>query len=655
MKRKIYSLLSILLIFPAFVFPQTLDEKIKEIDAYAQKVQTDWNVPGFAVAIVKDDKVVFAKGYGVKKLESSPSATYARLFAAVKAKNTEAIKREMSEESHKFAESVAKQQKKSVEEVYKNGFTATTFSESLPQKRDERVKNNFGALEVMNLQTKQWEDLPFILEATGWKLAIGDMFKGTYEKPEIGQAVREAQNIGNNNVTEIKQTAAKKSDESNLVDENTLFAIASNSKSFTTASLAILVDEKKLNWDDKVTKYLPEFEMYDAYVTREVTVRDLVTHRSGLDTFSGDLLWYETNYSTDEILRRVRYLKPVSSFRSKFGYQNLMFMAAGRIVEKVSGKSWSEFVTERILMPLGMSRTTTSIKNLKDNYSMPHNESGGKLRVLPLGNVDSAYAAAGLNSSVADVAKWLRLQLGRGKFEGKQIFSERQSWEMWQPYISIPVSDATMKFYPTRHFNSYGMGWSVGDYQGRKTVMHGGGLDGMISQTAMMPEENLGLVVLTNSETSVNSLMMYKIFDVFTNAPKRDLSAELLERTKAGKTRETEENQKIDSSRIADTKPTLSIAKYAGTYSSEMFGDATIKEENGKLVLRLMPAPNFVADLEHWHYDTFLIKWRPSVSYNFPRGFVTFTIDKSGKTDQLKIDQPNNDFWFYELDFKRNK
>ena len=512
MKHKIYSLLFILFVFPVFVFPQTIDEKIKEIDAYAQKVQTDWNVPGFAVAIVKDDKVVFAKGYGVREL-------------------------------------------------------------------------------------------------------------GKNDK----------------------------------VDENTLFAIASNSKSFTTASLAILVDEKKLNWDDKVSKYLPEFQMFDAYVTREMTVRDLVTHRSGLDTFSGDLLWYETNYSTDEILRRVRYLKPVSSFRSKFGYQNLMFMMAGKIVEKVSGKSWSEFVTERILTPLGMSRTTTSIKNLKDNYSMPHNESGGKLRVLPLGNVDSAYAAAGLNSSVADVAKWLRLQLGRGKFEGKQIFSERQSWEMWQPYIMIPVSDATMKFYPTRHYNGYGMGWSVSDYQGRKTVMHGGGLDGMISQTAMMPEENLGLVVLTNSETSVNQIMMYKIFDVFTNAPKRDLSAELLERTKAGKLREADENKKIDVSRIANTKPTLLMSNYAGTYSSEMYGDATITEENGKLVLRLVPAPNFVADLEHWHYDTFLIKWRSSVSYNFPRGFVTFTIDKSGKTDQLKVDQPNNDFWFYELDFKRSK
>ncbi len=285
MKDKIFrsSLFLLLLVFPIFVFAQTLDEKLKEIDAYAEKTRADWNVPGIAIAIVKDDKVVFAKGYGVRELN----------------------------------------------------------------------------------------------------------------KPE-------------------------------RVDENTLFAIASNSKAFTTASLAILVDEKKLDWDDKVVKYLPEFQLYNQYVTSELTIGDLVSHRSGLDTFSGDLLWYETKYNSDEILRRVRFLKPKSSFRSSFGYQNLMFIAAGRIVEKVSGKTWAQFVAERILTPIGMSNTNTCVLDYKtgDNVAVPHNESGGKLRALPQGVVDGAAGAVRLNSSVVDVAKWLRLQLGRGKFEGKQIFSE---------------------------------------------------------------------------------------------------------------------------------------------------------------------------------------------------------------------------------------
>jgi CubicO group peptidase (beta-lactamase class C family) len=504
-------LLLLLLVFPLFVFAQSLDEKLKEIDAYAEKTRADWNVPGIAVAIVKDDKVVFAKGYGVR---------------------------------------------------------------------------------------------------------------------ELGKTER--------------------------VDENTLFAIASNSKAFTTAGLAILVDEKKLNWDDKVVKYLPEFQLYNPYVTSELTIRDLVTHRSGLDTFSGDLLWYETNYNDDEILRRVRFLKPKSSFRSQFGYQNLMYIAAGKVIERVSGKTWSQFVTERILTPLGMNRTTTTVKNLKDNYSMPHNESGGKLRALHSGNVDGATAAAALNSSVADVAKWLRLQLGRGKFEGKQIFSERQAGEMWTAQTILGTNPFPAKDAPTRLFSAYGLGWFLNDYRGRKVVSHGGGLDGMISQTAMMPEENLGVVVLTNSETSVNTILQNKIFDVFLDAPKRDWSAERLERAKQNKAREAEADAKLVASRQANTKPSLTLKDYAGNYIDQLYGDATVTDENGKLVLRFVQSPNFVADLEHWHYDTFQIKWRPSVAYNFPRGFVTFTIDKTGKTDDMKIDQPNNDFWFYELEFKRS-
>jgi CubicO group peptidase (beta-lactamase class C family) len=512
MKKNLF-LLFVLLVFPVLVFAQDYAAKLAEIDAYANKVREDWNVPGFAVAIVKDDKVIFAKGYGVR---------------------------------------------------------------------------------------------------------------------ELGKSER--------------------------VDENTQFAIASNSKAFTTAALAILIDEKKIGgWDDKVSKYLPEFELYDPYVTRELTVRDLVSHRSGLDTFSGDLLWYETTYTTDEMLRRVRFLKPKSSFRSQFGYQNLMFAAAGKIVEKVSGKSWSEFVKERILTPLAMTRTTTSVKDLKENFSLPHNESGGKLRALHLGNVDGAVAAAGLNSSVKDLANWLRLQLGRGSFEGKQIFSRERSAEMWSAAMPLSVNPFPAKDAPTRLFSAVGLGWFLNDYRGRKVVSHGGGLDGMISQTAMMPEENLGLVVLTNSETPVNTTMQNKIFDVFLDAPKRDWSAERLEAAKQRKAREAEADKKLVEARVANTKPSLDLKNYAGTYSSEMYGDASVTEENGKLVLRLAPAPNFVADLEHWHYDTFLIKWRPSVAYNFPRGFVVFTIDKNGKTDELKIDQPNNDFWFYELELKRAK
>ncbi|MGQ0540275.1 MAG: serine hydrolase [Blastocatellia bacterium] len=510
--KKFTTLIFVLFVFPLFVFTQTLDEKLKEIDAYAQKVMTDWNQPGMAIAVIKDDKVVFAKGYGTRELGKS-----------------------------------------------------------------------------------------------------------------------------------------------DVVNENTVFAIASNSKAFTTAAIAILADEKKLAWDDKVSKYLPDFKMYDPWVTSELTIRDLVTHRVGLDTFSGDLLWYETDFTPDEILQRLRHLKPVSSFRTRYGYQNLMFIAAGKVIEKVSGKSWCDFVTERILNPLDMKRTTCSINNLADNAAFPHNESGGKLRVLHRGNVDGAYAAAALNSSVADLSKWIRLQLGRGKFEGKQVFSEAQSWQTWQPYLAQQISEPASKNNPTRHFSGVALGWFVYDYHGRKVINHSGGLDGMLSYTVLIPEENVGFVVLSNSEFPPFAVMMSKIRDVFVNAPKRDWNAEAIEQVKRSKTAAEAETTKADTARVANTKPTLDIADYAGTYSDDLYGAINIAEVNGRLVMRFSRSPNFVADLEHWHYDTFQIKWRPSVAYNFTRGFVTFTIDKNGKTEDLKIDQPNNDFWFYELHPKRVK
>lgn len=695
--RKTTVLFLLLLILSLFVNAQTprradeernlaptvdlLDQMLAEIDAYANRVMTDWKQPGMAIGIVKNDKVVFLKGYGVKSIgkieypipvkpNKSLEEAYTNLFNAVKSGNTAAIRAEMTTDTHKFAENVALQQKQPIEFIYQNGFTGTTFSPTLPNMRAPKVKGNFGALEVYNEKAQNWEDLPFVYENEGWRLAIGELFAGTYEKPGKGPAQIESEKntpkpkkikrstgkapaVRTEYVTKIPVEPAKP--ESPLVDENTLFAIASNSKAFTAAALAILVDEKKIAWNDKVVKYLPEFQMSDPWITSEITIRDLISHRSGLATFSGDLLWYETTYKPEEILRRTRYLKPVSSFRSAYGYQNLMFIAAGEVIAKVSGKTWGQFVKERILTPLGMTRTTTTIRDLYDNAAMPHNESGGKLRVLHRGNVDGADAAAGLNSSVADLTKWIRLQLGRGKFEGKQIFSEQQSWTMWQPNIMIPISEAASKNNPTRHFNSYGMGWFLFDYQGRKVLNHSGGLDGMLSYTVLIPEENTGFVVLTNSESPAFGIMMSKMLDVFTNAPKRDWNAEALERDKKGKIDDAEQIRKEDAARVPDTKPTLAPSAYAGTYSSQMYGDVTIEENDGKLIMKMIPAPNFVADLEHWNFDSFRIRWRPSVPYNFPRGWVTFTIDQTGKTDQLKINQPNNDFWFYELDLKRSK
>jgi CubicO group peptidase (beta-lactamase class C family) len=471
-----------------------------------------------------------------------------------------------------------------------------------------------------------------------------------WEQPGMAIAV-----VKDDKVVFQKGYGTRELGKSEPVDPDTIFAIASNSKAFLTATLAILVDEKKIGWDDKVSKYLPEFQMYDPWVTSELTIRDLVTHRVGLETFSGDLLWYETTYSSDEILKRLRHLKPVSSFRSRYGYQNLMFIAAGRIVEKVSGKSWCEFVKERIHDPLGMTRTTCSVRNLPDNAAFPHNESGGKLRVLHRGNVDGADSAASLNSSVADLSKWIRTQLGRGTFEGKQIFSRERAWEMWQPYFARQLTEQFTRDNPGRNFSGVAMGWFTYDFIGRKIVDHSGGLDGMLSFTVLVPEENLGFVILTNGETPVFRIMMNRMRDILLDAPERDWNAEAKAQMARNRDRGAEIRKRADASRVQNTRPSLELAGYAGTYSDTLYGDISVSEENGRLVMRFLPSPRFIADLEHWHYNTFVIRWRPSVAYDFPRGFVTFTLDGNGRADELKIDQPNNDFWFYELSPRRLK
>ncbi|HYE64045.1 MAG TPA: DUF3471 domain-containing protein, partial [Pyrinomonadaceae bacterium] len=300
---------------------------------------------------------------------------------------------------------------------------------------------------------------------------------------------------------------------------------------------------------------------------------------------------------------------------------------------------------------------TTSITAFKDmdNIATPHNEMDGKIRVIRYSNVDGVGPAASINSSVSDVAQWIRLQLGRGTYKGKQIFSRAASREMWTPHTIVPISEQGEKLNPTRHFNTYGLGWFLSDYHGRKVISHGGGLDGMISQVAMMPEENLGVVVLSNSETPLSTILVNKVFDLFLGVPRRDWSAELLERSKQAKEASKAAEKKTEDARVPNTKPSLPLQGYAGAYTGEMYGEAKITEENGRLVLRLVPAPSFVGDLEHWHFDTFRLKWRDSVSYPFPRGLVSFTLNPEGKVDEMKIDVPNPDFDFKELEFRRVK
>jgi CubicO group peptidase (beta-lactamase class C family) len=439
------------------------------------------------------------------------------------------------------------------------------------------------------------------------------------------------------------------------VDANTVFAIASNTKAFTSAGLAILVDEKKISWDDRVVKYLPFFELYDPWVTQKMTIRDLLCHRSGLETFSGDLLWYGTNYTREEVVRRAKSLKPKYDFRTHFGYSNIMFLAAGMIIEKVSGMSWDQFMAEKIFKPCGMKRSITSVKQLSgiDNVAQPHTAFEGKIISIPFLSWDNIAPAGSIISSVNDVAQWLRLQLNKGKINGNEVFSEKQGWEMWTAHTPTAVSSRSASTFPSTHFKSYALGWDTYDYHGRKIVTHNGGYDGMISQTVLIPEDNLGFVILTNCNSSMFYPLCYKTLDFLLKPGEegRDWSAAFLPIVQANKKSQADEQKEEDERRVKNTKPSLALSDYAGKYSGEVYGSATVVLKDGKLIMTLDPAPLFSATIEHWHYDTFSFYFKNFPS--LPRGMVSFTLTKAGKVDEMKIDLPNPDFDFTELDFKK--
>jgi CubicO group peptidase (beta-lactamase class C family) len=415
------------------------------------------------------------------------------------------------------------------------------------------------------------------------------------------------------------------------VDEKTLFAIGSSSKAFTSAALAMLVDEKKLKWDDHVTEYLPAFQLYDPYVTREMTVRDLLTHRIGLER--GDQLWYATSYSREEVLRRIRFLEPSSSLRSKFGYQNIMYLAAGQVVPSITSKTWDDFVTERIFSPLGMKDSGTSITTLSksNDVSTPHVKIDGKIQPVAWRLIDNIAPAGSINSNVVDMAQWLRLQLGKGKFNGKQLVSEANIKEMQTPQTIMRIEGPYTFFYPDAHFLNYGMGWFLSDFRGKKLVEHGGAIDGMRAEVAMIPEENVGVVILTNMNgTILPQYLSYRIFDAFMGKEPRDWAGEGLKNYSTLLAAAEAAQKKALAERVEGTKPSLDLEKYAGKYQSEMYGDAEIKFSEGKLTAQF--GPNFNGDLEHWNYDTFQVKWRDPVQ---GKGFMQFRLNAMGKVEAV--------------------
>ena len=418
------------------------------------------------------------------------------------------------------------------------------------------------------------------------------------------------------------------------VDERTIFAIGSSSKAFTAATIAMLVDEGKLKWDDPATKYLPGFQVFDPLTTREMTVRDLLTHRVGLER--GDALWHATELDRSDVLRRIRFLKPSSSLRSKFGYQNIMYLAAGEIVPSVAGKSWDDFTRERIFQPLGMTASSTSIKLLAaaTNVAAPHSKFDDKLTAIPYRMIDNIGPAGSINSNAVDMAQWVRLQLNNGTFEGKQIISAASIKEMQTPQTIIRLEGTYPRLYPEAHFLSYGMGWFLSDYRGKKLVEHGGSIDGMRALVAMLPEEKMGVVILTNLSGTILSVpLSYRIFDAYLGAPQRDWSAEMLKTMNGLLEQGKAVAAKREAERVKDTKPSLALDAYAGDFQNEMYGDTKVVLDNGKL--KLQRGAQFTGDLEHWHYDTFRVTWRDR---QLGRAYVNFRLNSAGKVEVMNLE-----------------
>ena len=425
------------------------------------------------------------------------------------------------------------------------------------------------------------------------------------------------------------------------VDEFTMFGIGSNTKAFTTAALATLVDEGKLSWDDPVYQRLPGFVMYDPYVSHEMTIRDLLTHRSGMGLGEGDLLfWPHSTYTREEVIYKLRFMKPASSFRSHYAYDNLLYMTAGQIIPAVTGTPWDDYIRERIFAPLGMNHSNVSNQAFKpgDDYAFPHSDVDGKLQVIPFGDLGNAGPAGSINSCAADMAKWVQLQLNRGKFVDRDghLFTEQRSKEMWSAQTVLAIGDPPQPLAGLKaNFAAYALGWGLRDYHGRKLVGHTGGVGGFVSRVMLVPEENLGVVILTNAEEDgAFDSILYHVLDHYFHLPPTDWIAgyKTLKDTEEKDAAET--MKKAEGSRDANSKPSLLLEKYAGVYKDAWYGPITIRMENGGLVITFDHTPSMIGDLQHWQHDTFKAHWRVRTIED---AFVTFSLNPDGTIDSAKM------------------
>jgi len=458
----------------------------------------------------------------------------------------------------------------------------------------------------------------------------------TFEVPGIALAI-----VKDEGVVTAKGYGIRKMGDQTPVDARTLFGIASNTKVFTATALGLLVEEGKIKWDAPVIQYVPWFQMWDPFVARELTVRDLLVHRSGLGLGAGDLLWWPAStYDRKEIARRLRYIRPATSFRSAYAYDNVLYLIAGEVIEAVSGQSWEDFVSSRILAKVGMtgSNVRHSAATASGNIATPHARIESVIRPIAPFDSDNTNPAGGINSNAEDMATWLLVQLRGGLLaDGSRLFSPDTARQLATLVTPMPIGNPPPELATLRpNFNGYALGLQVRDYRGRKVVAHTGGLPGYVSRVLMVPEAKLGVAVLTNQESGeAFDAITYHIVDHYLGAPPTDWieAYSKVRNRRAGETA-TAEN-KAASARDTSSRPSLPLERYAGTYRDAWYGDIAIAFENGRLVIRFAKTPDLAGDLEHWQHDTFIARWKNRELR--ADAYVTFALNPDGSIDQVKM------------------
>jgi CubicO group peptidase (beta-lactamase class C family) len=444
------------------------------------------------------------------------------------------------------------------------------------------------------------------------------------------------------------------------VNSDTLFGIASNTKAMTSALIAQLVDQGKLSWKTKVIDIIPEFQMPDAYVTREFTLIDLLSHNSGLGLGAGDLMiWPETTHTIDDIIKGIKYLPEVSSFRSEYAYDNLMYIIAGEVIARVTGKTWEENIQQNIFHPLGMNTTRAKfslIEKTNKNVARAHVPLNGKINVVGGNFIEKFHSAASVASSVNDMSLWLKAQLNRGEYQKEgnteQLFSLQQSRKMWQAHTLKSVSESAMKNDKT-HFAAYGLGWDLKDYHGVKLVQHTGGILGMISKVVMVPEENLALVILTNQQSgyafnAIANTILHRYLKISDTDWVKHYQVIKDQRAEREKNRLAEASKNI----AKDSKPSLPLAEYAQTYKDNWYGNIDITFDGKQLHMQFSKTAQLTGTLTHYQHNTFIVHWQDRTLE--ADAFVNFNLHEDGSINYatMKAVSKFTDFSFDFHDLK---